>query len=208
MFTLTVKDICTGRTRTCRCRSIRSRPSTATRPALEPGCSGRREFVMKDSYSFDLDDAGLQISYDAASRRLHQAVRPSRVAVRDRVGDVGRHGRLGLGGVPGADRRRRGHVHPLHVVRLRGQRRSGPHTRSRRDPVRRAARRRSCTTHAEDADDRHPGRLRQRRPGTASSRSRLDRSRHAEERRRQPEASRRHHRAAGDRAAEGLATST
>ncbi len=37
MFTLLVKDIC-GRTRTCRCRSTRSRPSTATRPALAPVC--------------------------------------------------------------------------------------------------------------------------------------------------------------------------
>ena len=28
-----------------------------------PGCSAGREFVMKDSYSFDVDDAGLERSY-------------------------------------------------------------------------------------------------------------------------------------------------
>ena len=62
-----------------------------------------REFVMKDSYRFDIDDAGLEASYDAPPRRLHQDVRPPRPAVRDRLGDVGGDGRVGERGVPRPD---------------------------------------------------------------------------------------------------------
>ena len=32
-------------------------------PARAPACCAGREFVMKDSYSFDVDDAGLEVSY-------------------------------------------------------------------------------------------------------------------------------------------------
>ncbi len=59
-----------------------------------------REFLMKDSYSFDLADEGLAESY-----RLHRAAYVrifERLGhqVRDRQGHVGRHGWLGVGGVP------------------------------------------------------------------------------------------------------------
>ena len=96
---------------------------------------------MKDSYSFDVDDAGLERLLPAPPRRLHQDVRPPRPAVRDRVGDVGRDGRLGERGVPRPARRRRGHVR-AHASpgRLRGQRRgrAGPGARpgaARRRPA-------------------------------------------------------------------------
>ena len=90
-------------TRTCRCRSTRSRPSTATRPGRAPGILRGREFVMKDSYSFDIDDAGLQASYERAPRRLHQ--RPSTGSACEYVivsAHVRGDGRLGQRGVPRA----------------------------------------------------------------------------------------------------------
>ena len=64
MFTLLVKDVCT---------SYKNLPlslfqiQTKYRDEVRPrgGLLRAREFVMKDSYSFDLDDAGLQASYHA-----------------------------------------------------------------------------------------------------------------------------------------------
>jgi prolyl-tRNA synthetase len=64
MFTLLVKDVC---------KSYKDLPlslfqiQTKYRDEARPraGLLRSREFVMKDSYSFDLDDAGLQASYDA-----------------------------------------------------------------------------------------------------------------------------------------------
>ena len=60
---------------------------------------------MKDSYSFDVDDAGLDTLLRRAPRRLHQDLRPARPGVRDRLGDVGRDGRLEERGVPAPDAR-------------------------------------------------------------------------------------------------------
>ena len=48
-----------------------------------------------------------------APRRLHQDLRPARPGLRDRLGDVGRDGRLEERGVPAPDRDRRGHLRPL-----------------------------------------------------------------------------------------------
>ena len=42
----------------------RSRPSSATSPALKAEPLRVRQFIMKDSYSFDIDDAGLDTSYN------------------------------------------------------------------------------------------------------------------------------------------------
>ena len=53
-----------------------------------------REFVMKDSYSFDVDDAGPGRELRSAPRRLHPDLRPARLRLRHRQGDVRRHGRL------------------------------------------------------------------------------------------------------------------
>ena len=81
---------------------------------------------MKDSYSFDVDDAGLEASY--------QKHRDAYIRIFDRLGfeyvivkaDVRRHGRLEVRGVPRQGRRRRGHLRPLHQLRLRRQRRGRP----------------------------------------------------------------------------------
>ena len=65
-----------------------------------------REFIMKDSYSFDLDDEGLRAVLPGAPGRLRADLQPARLRLPDRVRGVRRDGRLGLGGVPGAGRRR------------------------------------------------------------------------------------------------------
>ena len=127
MFTLLVKDLYSSyKDLPLHIYQIQTKYRDEARPRA--GLLRGREFVMKDSYSFDIDDAGLAALVRPAPRGLHQAVRPARPAVRDRVGDVGRDGRLGLRGVPGSDRRRRGHVRALHQLRLRRQHRgrAGP----------------------------------------------------------------------------------
>ena len=65
-----------------------------------------REFVMKDSYSFDLTDEGLEESYQRHRVAYQRTFDRLGFAVRDRVGDERRDGRLGQRGVPGADGRR------------------------------------------------------------------------------------------------------
>ena len=47
-----------------------------------------REFIMKDSYSFDVDDAGLDGQLPGAPRRLRADLRPARLRVRHRRGHV------------------------------------------------------------------------------------------------------------------------
>ncbi len=81
---------------------------------------------MKDSYSFDVDDAGLERVLPGPPRGLHPDLRPARLRLRHRLGDVRRHGRLEVRGVPRQGRRRRGHLRPLHELRLRRQRRGRP----------------------------------------------------------------------------------
>ncbi len=153
LFTLLVKDLYSSyRDLPLHIYQIQTKFRDEARPRA--GLLRGREFVMKDSYSFDIDDAGLQASYRVAPRRLHQDVRPARPAVRDRLGDVGRDGWLGERGVPRPARRRRGHVRPVHQLRLRGEHRGGAHPGASAGPVRRGAvgaRRR----HARHADDRH-----------------------------------------------------
>ena len=100
MFTLLVKGLYSSY-RTCRCRSTRSRPSTATRPA--PRRPAPRPRVR---------DEGLVLLrrrrrrppgvVRPPPRGVHRAVRPARAAVRHRLGHVRRDGRLGLRGVPRA----------------------------------------------------------------------------------------------------------
>ena len=88
---------------------------------------------MKDSYSFDVDDAGLERSL---RRRTAQAY----IKIFDRLGldyvivsgDVRRDGRQPQRGVPAAHRGRRGHLRPLHELRLRRERRGRGHPRAAR----------------------------------------------------------------------------
>ena len=157
MFTLLVKGLYSSYRDLPLCiYQIQTKYRDEARPRA--GLLRGREFVMKDSYSFDVDDAGAAAVVRAPSRGLHQAVRPTRPAVRDRVGDVGCDGRLGVGGVPGSDRRRRRHVRALHEVRLRRQHRGRAGAGSRSDPVRRFARRPrgGHARHAHDPDPRRP----------------------------------------------------
>jgi prolyl-tRNA synthetase len=64
MFTLLVKDICTSyKDLPLSIYQIQTKYRDEARPRA--GLLRSREFVMKDSYSFDLDDSGLRASYDA-----------------------------------------------------------------------------------------------------------------------------------------------
>jgi prolyl-tRNA synthetase len=64
MFTLLVKDICGSyKDLPLSIYQIQTKYRDEARPRA--GLLRGREFVMKDSYSFDLDEAGLQASYDA-----------------------------------------------------------------------------------------------------------------------------------------------
>jgi prolyl-tRNA synthetase len=60
--------------------------------APRASCAGR-EFVMKDSYSFDLDDEGLQRSYDLHRGGVRQDLRAARHGLPHRVGRQRRDGR-------------------------------------------------------------------------------------------------------------------
>ena len=63
MFTLLVKDVCTSyKDLPLAIYQIQTKYRDEARPRA--GLLRSREFVMKDSYSFDIDDAGLQASYD------------------------------------------------------------------------------------------------------------------------------------------------
>ena len=64
MFTLLVKDLCSSyKDLPLSLYQIQTKYRDEARPRA--GLLRGREFVMKDSYSFDLDQAGLQKSYDA-----------------------------------------------------------------------------------------------------------------------------------------------
>jgi len=64
MFTLLVKDVCTSyRDLPVTIFQIQTKYRDEARPRA--GLLRGREFVMKDSYSFDIDERGLQASYDA-----------------------------------------------------------------------------------------------------------------------------------------------
>ena len=80
-----------------------------------------RQFIMKDAYTFDVDKAGLDKSFEDQRERLQENLRPLRSQVPHRRGLVRRDGRLGVERVHGADFRRRGLHRRLRVVRLRRQ---------------------------------------------------------------------------------------
>ena len=82
-----------------------------------------REFIMKDSYSFDLSHEGLEKSYRAHRDAYERIFTRLGFDLPDRLRGVRRDGRLGVGGVPRAGAVRRGHLRPVHELRLRGQHR-------------------------------------------------------------------------------------
>ena len=162
MFTLVVKDLYSSyKDLPLTIYQIQTKYRDEARPRA--GLLRGREFVMKDSYSFDIDDAGLDASY--------QRHRDAYIRIFDRLGfeyvivkaTSRRDGRLEVRGVPGQGRRRRGHLRALHGLRLRRQRRG-----RRRCPYPRRCR---TTTRPP----RTPSRRRTRRPSrlwsTTSTRS-------------------------------------
>ena len=90
-------------------------------PRPRAGVLRTREFIMKDSYTFDRDAEGLDVGYEKHMRGLRPDLRPRRAGVvprRVRRRDDGRHRRARVHGAVrgGRERRRAG-------ARLRGQRR-------------------------------------------------------------------------------------
>ena len=116
-------------------------------------------------------------------RRLRADLHPARVRLPHRLRGVRRDGRLGFGGVPGPDARRRGHLRPVHQLRLRRQHRGRGHRRAASPKPRPTTRRsRSSTppTPRRSTPWSAPGRRSRsalRPPGA------VHRRRHAEERR-------------------------
>jgi hypothetical protein len=86
-------------------------------PRPKSGLLRVRQFIMKDSYSFDIDAAGLDKSFD-----------PLRPEVRCRRSRLWRYGRLAVAGVHGLHRSRRGPDRQLPGMRLCGQSRKSRFT--------------------------------------------------------------------------------
>ena len=140
MFTLLVKDLYSSyKDLPLSLYQIQTKYRDEARPRA--GLLRGREFVMKDSYSFDVDEAGLQASYDAHRAAYIRIFDRLGLSLRHRQGDVRRDGRLGQRGVPRQRRGRRGHLRAVHDVRLRRERRGGAGAGARRQAVRRRARR-------------------------------------------------------------------
>ena len=100
MFTLLVKDLYSSyKDLPVWLYQIQTKYRDEARPRA--GLLRGREFVMKDSYSFDVDDAGLDASYAGAPRAYVRIFDRLGLRLRHRQGHVRRDGRLGVGGVPG-----------------------------------------------------------------------------------------------------------
>ena len=63
-------------------------------PRPKSGLLRVRQFIMKDAYSFDIDEAGLDVSLQQARRRLPPHLHPLRPRVRRRRSRLRSHGRL------------------------------------------------------------------------------------------------------------------
>ena len=94
-------------------------------PRPKSGLLRVREFAMKDSYSFDLDAAGLDFAFQQHFRALPAHLRALRARAPRRRGILGHDGRRRVGRVHGRERGRRGLDRVLRRLRLRGERREG-----------------------------------------------------------------------------------
>ena len=106
-------------------------------PRSRGGLIRVREFVMKDSYSCDRDDAGLDTAYWAHHRAYTRIF--ERLGLRDRSPCQlrrGDDGRLAGPRVHVPQPGRRGRPGPVRGVRLRGQPPGGPDRRARTPPRR------------------------------------------------------------------------
>ena len=148
MFTLLVKDLYSSyKDLPVSLYQIQTKYRDEARPRA--GLLRGREFVMKDSYSFDLDDAGLQRSYDA-----HRA---AYIRIFDRLGLDYVIVSAMSGAMGGSSSEE--FLQPAEVgedtfvrctiVRLRGQHRGGEHAR-RRPPVDATG---TPAAHVEDTPD-------------------------------------------------------
>ena len=115
MFTLVVKDLYSSyKDLPLSIYQIQTKYRDEARPRA--GLLRGREFVMKDSYSFDIDDAGLEASY-----QLH---RDAYIRIFDRLGFeyvIVKATSGAMGGSRSEEflakrRRRRGHLRPLHAA--------------------------------------------------------------------------------------------
>ena len=179
MFTLAVKDLYSSyKDLPLSLYQIQTKYRDEARPRA--GLLRGREFIMKDSYSFDVDDAGLAGVLRRAPRRLHPHLRPARVRLRHRRGHVRRDGRLGVGGVP-RPRPRTARTPTCAAPRATTPRTSRPCRCRSRPPCRTTPRpRRARRGHPRHPDDRDAGRPPQR--GVPSAGPSVDRRRHAQER--------------------------
>ena len=198
LFTLLVKDLYSSyKDLPLAIYQIQDKYRDEARPRA--GLLRGREFTMKDAYSFDYTDAGLDASYQAqrdAYERIFQRLGLEYVIVNADNGLMG-----------GA--RSEEFLHPIAVGedtfvrirrRLRRERRGVHDRRARPDSLRRAR----CAGHlrlAEHADHPDARRSRERpprRPGVRHRRTRdrrgggVDRGAHAQERRARPHAPGRH----------------
>ena len=197
MFTLTVKDLYSSyKDLPLSIYQIQTKYRDEARPRA--GLLRGREFVMKDSYSFDVDDAGLEASYE-----LH---RDAYIRIFDRLGldyvivaaMSGAMGGSRSRGVPRDRRERRGHLRAVHALRLRRERRGRAGAGPRRGAVRRDARR-PRRGHPRHPHHRDAGEPPQR--GVPARGPSLGGRRHPQERHRHAGAPRRHPRAARHRPA-------
>ena len=198
MFTLAVKDLYSSyKDLPLSLYQIQTKYRDEARPRA--GVLRGREFVMKDSYSFDLDEAGLDKSYQLhrdAYVRIFDRLGFHYVIVQAMAGAMG--GSKSEEFLATAENGEDTYVRCTQL-RLRRQRRgrAGAGTGCRRR-VRRA--RRARRGHPRHPDDRHARGTPQRRV-PACRPAVVDRGRHVEERARRARAARRHARAAGDRPA-------
>ena len=200
MFTLLVKDLYSSyKDLPLWLYQIQTKFRDEARPRA--GLLRGREFVMKDSYSFDVDDAGLDALLRRAPRGLHPHLRPARARLRHRRRRCPARW---------AARRARSSSRPAEVgedtyVRCTtcdyaANVEARAHPGAAGAAVRRRARR-ARRGHARHPDHRDARRAGQRARRPAPRRPRLDRGRHAEERRRQAAPPRRQDRAARHRRA-------
>ena len=162
LFTLAVKDLFSSyQDLPISLYQIQTKYRDEARPRA--GLLRGREFVMKDSYSFDIDASGLAKSYDAH--------RDAYIKIFDRLGFhyviVAGHGRgdgrVDVRGVPRDRRERRGHLRALPALRVcrerRGRAGAGARAAAAGGPGPEPGDR-----HARHADDRDARRLPQLGP--------------------------------------------
>ena len=141
-----------------------------------------REFLMKDAYSFDLDDAGLRASYAAAPRRVPADLRPAWAwTTRWCTAMSGAMGGSASEEFLATTAGRRGHLRRLHHLRLRGEHRGGGHAGAGGRPTR--ARSRPSTAHDTPDTPTIESLVELANARRLGGRDRLDRRRHAQERR-------------------------